>query len=215
MHEPLTRLFATIAIVAALPMACTPSTSTAPQASARIVAVAPFAVAQPLRTDPERFGGTSPEAVSRALSAKVAETLRGRGARVLSASEVRRALEESGVAPGETGTGGRAVPPETARIVAEKLGANALLVGRLTGWTERQGSAASATRGATVTFRMALFDAPGGRELWSTSFDRTQRPLSENILQAGQLPGGGTRWLTAGELARWGVERTARRVPLD
>ena len=182
----------------------------------QVVAVAPFAVAQHLREDPQRFGSSSPEAVTRLLAQQVAESLSGRGARVVMAKDVRRALEAAGIST-HTGPGGEArlLPPQAARVVAEKFGADALLVGELTRWAEREGQAAAATRGATVGFQVALFDAPGGQQLWSASFDQTQRPLSENLLAASRLPGGGTRWLTAEELARWGAQQTARQVPLQ
>lgn len=210
MHQPLPKLFAATVIAAFLITACAPSPVPEPPTT-RIVAVAPFVVSQSLLAAPARFANTSPQSVSQRLSTQVAETLRSRGLSVFSAHEVRDALAESGIRL-EPAT---ALPPETARVVAEKLGANALLIGELRRWSERQGSAIGATRGATVTLGLTLFDAPGGHQLWSASFDRTQLPLSENVLQAGQLPGGGTRWLTAEELALWGAGHTARQMPLQ
>jgi hypothetical protein len=45
-------------------------------------------------------------------------------------------------------------------------------------------------------------------------FNETQRPLSSNVLVASRYPGGGSRWLSAEELARWGAEETARSMPI-
>ena len=196
--------------------ACEQSPRRQAQEPTRAVAVAPLAVAQPLRDQPRRFGNSSPEAASRLVTREIVESLRKRGARVMSAEEVRQALVVTGASTGAGASGAsRTVPPKSARIVAEKFGADALLVGEITRWDEREGTAAAASRGASVTFHLALFDAPGGQQLWSTTFSHTQQPLSENVLAASQLPGRGSRWLSAEELARWGAQRTARQVPLN
>ena len=194
--------------------ACEQSLQRQAQESTRVVAVAPFSLAQPLRDQPQRFGGSSPEAASRLVTRQIVASLRERGARVMSAEEVRQALVVTGVSTRAGASGAsRTVPPESARIVAEKFGVDALLVGEITRWDEREGTTAAATRGASVAFHLALFDAPGGQQLWSTTFSHTQQPLSENLLAASRLPGRGSRWLSAEELARWGAQRNARQVP--
>jgi hypothetical protein len=66
-----------------------------------------------------------------------------------------------------------------------------------------------------VAFEVTLFAAPSGQKLWSARFDETQRALSENVLNARRYPGGGTRWLTAAELARWGAQAAAGAMPAD
>lgn len=223
MSERLAKILVAMPLVALLLSACGQSLrqSVEPalherQEPIRVVAVAPFAVAQPLREQPQGFGSSSPEAASRLVARQVVESLRGRGARVLSAEDVRQALEAAGVstraAPGDRIKG---LSSQIARIVAEAFGADALLMGELTRWAEREGQAASATRGASVGFQLTLLDAPGAQRLWSASFEQTQQPLSDNVLAAARLPGGGTRWLTAEELARWGAQQTAQQVPLD
>ena len=213
MLKRLTEPLSAIALVALALTACEPPVrqSAYPALGERrepvqVVVVTPFAVAPWLRDQPQRFGDSSPEAASRLLAGQVTETLSGRGVRVVPANDVRLALEAAG---------GEMRPPQVSHMVAEKFGADALLAGQLTRWVEREGTAAGATRGASVGFEIVLFDAPGGQRLWSGSFDQTQLPLSENLLQARRLPGGGTRWLTAEELARWGAEQTARQVPLN
>ena len=68
-------------------------------------------------------------------------------------------------------------------------------------------------KAAAVGFRVTLQGADG-RTLWSAEFDERQQPLGENVLRAGQYPGGGSRWLTAEELARWGAQETVAALPL-
>jgi len=79
---------------------------------------------------------------------------------------------------------------------------------------ERAGEAAGTMRPASVSFTITLYAAPGARPLWRGRFDETQRALNENIFNAGRYPGGGTRWLSAEEMARWGASEVALAMPL-
>ena len=171
----------------------------------QVVAVMPFAVSQGVRDASLQGAAFSPDAAVRVVSQQVTAILDERNVRIVSTEDVGSALYA---------TGSAAQMPEVAQLLAEAFAADAVIFGRLMRWVERQGTAAAASRGASVAFEIALFDAPGGVQLWSAVFDQTQLPLSENVLQASQLPGGGTRWLTAEELARWGAERIARLIPL-
>jgi hypothetical protein len=67
---------------------------------------------------------------------------------------------------------------------------------------------------ASVGFEVKILRAADGKLLWSGVFDHTQVALGVNALTAAQYPGGGTRWLTSEELARWGSLRLVREVPL-
>ncbi len=66
-----------------------------------------------------------------------------------------------------------------------------------------------ASRPASVSFRVTLYEAPSGFKLWSARFDETQRPLSDNLFNARRYPGGGSRWLTSTELVKWGAREVA------
>lgn len=138
------------------------------------------------------------------VSRYFAEALEQRGLLVVPADDVHRMLE-SVYADYE-----RVIPLQVARIAAERFGADAVIVGSVGRYRERSRDGG----GASVGFEVALYEAPSGRKLWSANFDETQRPLSENIFNASRLPGGGSRWLTADELAKWGAGETARQVPL-
>jgi len=92
------------------------------------------------------------------------------------------------------------------------FGATAVAVGRVTRWREREGSAAGATQPASVAFEVSLYEAPSGRRLWTGRFDETQKSITEAILRARQYPGGGTRWLSTEEFARWGAKEVAKSI---
>ena len=97
-------------------------------------------------------------------------------------------------------------------MAASKFGATAVLLGRVERYRERGGEAFGTSRPASVAFEVTLFSAPDGRRLWRARFDETQQSLGSNVLNAPRYPGGGTRWLSAGELARWGADAAARSL---
>jgi hypothetical protein len=43
--------------------------------------------------------------------------------------------------------------------------------------------------------------------VWQATFDKTQQALSDNILNAKEFFSMGARWLTADELARFGLKQ--------
>jgi hypothetical protein len=124
------------------------------------------------------------------------------------------------VAPGEVGAAlaARGVPVPSAdaaaaaRAAHEEFGATSVVLGRVTRFRERVGSAAGARVAASVAFEVFVHEAPSGRRLWAGRFDETQPALSANVARARQFPGGGTRWLTAAEVGRWGAGEVARAI---
>jgi hypothetical protein len=170
------------------------------------VAVMPF---YPVAPTGRSIGGGSP-AVSWDSAALVsgyfADALVAHGIIVIPASDLEIAFEAQGVP----------VPRLDARAAAERaakdFGATAVLLGKVSRWRERDGSAAGATTPASVAFEVSLHQAPTGRRLWTGRFDETQKSITEAILRARQYPGGGTRWLTAADFARWGAQETAKSM---
>jgi hypothetical protein len=96
--------------------------------------------------------------------------------------------------------------------VAREFGATSALFGTVYRYRERRGGDLGATRPASVGIELALHGAPGARVLWTARFDHTQAALSENALVAPRYPGAGSRWLTAEELVRWGLDAAAKRL---
>jgi TolB-like protein len=195
--------------LALLLLACTETVATQARpalaelaAPLRRVAVIPFATS-PLVRQEARGTGTEARVAAQLVSRFVAEALAARGIEVVAPEDVAATLA------------GADSTQRAAAVLAEKRGVDAVLLGDLTRWEEREGEAFGAMRAAAVGFRVTLQRAPSGAALWSAEFDERQQPLGDNVLRAGQYPGGGTRWLTAEELARWGAQETVRVLPLE
>jgi len=150
-------------------------------------------------------GGVSSENAS-LVASYFSDELAAQGVEVIAPSDLEMAFAGQGLPVP------RLDPKTAAERAASDFGATAVVLGRVTRWREREGSAAGATRPASVAFEVSLHEAPAGRRLWTGRFDETQRSMTENILRARQYPGGGTRWLTTEEFARWGAREVARSM---
>ncbi len=134
------------------------------------------------------------------------ESMADFGVPVVAPNEIARAFR---------GTGRplpRLDPVEAAAIASRDFGAQGVALGRVLRYREREGSAAGSANPASVSLEIAIYNVETGRRMWRGRFDQTQRSLTENILLARQLPGRGTRWLTAAELARWGTDQMVRSL---
>ena len=148
-------------------------------------------------------GVEAAELVSRFL----AEAIEQRGVPVIPASDTALAIQ------GASEPVSLANPGAVAALVARKFGATAVVMGEVTRYREREGGAGGAFRPASVGFVLTLYSAPEALRVWSARFDETQQSLSANVARARKYPGRGTRWLTAAELVRWGIENAIAAVP--
>jgi len=97
-------------------------------------------------------------------------------------------------------------PLGLSRKVGKLLDANVMAVGSVWRYRERKGGAGAVASPASVAFALHLVDVQSGDIVWSKSFVQTQRSLSENILNARAFFEQGAKWLTADELASYGVK---------
>jgi len=140
------------------------------------------------------------------VSSFVSEALAAQGIATISPNDVEIAF---------TGHGSpvpRLDPETTAVRCAHDFGATSVVLGRVLRWREREGSAAGSTRPASVSFEVTIYEATTARKLWVGRFDETQQSITDAILRARQYPGGGTRWLSAAEFARWGADEVAKSI---
>ena len=95
-----------------------------------------------------------------------------------------------------------------------KLKADAVLAGTLYRFRPRVGNAFSVEDAASVGFGVHLLRIRDGRLLWTRQFDETQKSLSEDLFQFGNFMKRGGGWLSARELAVFGLQEVMEGFPL-
>jgi hypothetical protein len=178
-----------------------------PPGTLKKIAVMPFQVKDTLvRYSAET--GSSPEATAQLVARFMTEALVRRGVAVIAPSDVAIALAGNGV------TTPTFDPRAAAELAAREFGATAVMLGRVSRYRERGGEKYGSSTAASVAFEVTIYSAPAAQRVWVSKFDETQRALSENVFNARRYPGGGTRWLTAAELAQWGAGSAADALPV-
>jgi hypothetical protein len=105
---------------------------------------------------------------------------------------------------------------DTIRVLQEvgkTFGCDAVLAGHIYRWEERQGTAIGVHSPASVAFNLNLIRPNDGAIIWRTRFDKTQKSLSENLLDAETFFQSGGRWLTAEKLAILGLNKVLKGMP--
>ncbi len=185
------------------PPVVTGQTFSAVAGSTKVVAVMPFYPHPELR---QRNPGVDVDALAKNVAIYVADALAAQGVRVVPPTDLQISFMNDGrPLP-------RRDPKTAAEVAARDFGASSVVLGEVTRWRDRDGRNLGSGTAASVAYTLRLFEAPGGRRLWTSRFDHTQRTLTGNLLIARKYPGGGTRWLTAAELARWGASAAAENM---
>ena len=150
-------------------------------------------------------GNEGPEA-AKLVTRIASEAFAAAGLQMIPASDVAQVFEAAGQPVPRDDRGALAA------AAAREFGATAVLSGTVYRYRERSGGDLGSTQPASVGVELTLHTAPGARSLWTARFDHTQHALSENALVASRYPGSGSRWLTAAELTRWGLDSAAKEV---
>jgi hypothetical protein len=152
-------------------------------------------------------GSASPETAAELVARFMTDAIAKRGIQVIPASDLAIAFNAQGLKAADVN------PRTAAELAAREFGATAIMVGQVSRYRERGGEKYGSTSAASVAFNVTIYAADPVQRVWSSQFDETQRALSENIINARRYPGGGTRWLTAAELAQWGAESAVGTLP--
>lgn len=123
------------------------------------------------------------------------------GLQLLSPNESARVAREV--------SGGTTTETMPAHKIAQRLGADAALSGKVLVYQERVGSRLGADPPAAVGFEVKLV-APDGMVLWEGNYYEKQRPMTEDFLGFVQRYG---VFVTAEELAAYGAEELAEAFP--
>ena len=98
-------------------------------------------------------------------------------------------------------------PQSLAIALGRKLQTDHVMVGIVWRYKERVGTAQASASPASVAFTLYLLNVEQGISVWQATFDKTQQALSDNLLNAKEFFSMGARWLTAEELARFGIKQ--------
>jgi len=97
--------------------------------------------------------------------------------------------------------------------VGKALGADVVITGRVLRFTERTGGSLGSQRPASVGFVVEMINVGDGQILWSSQYSETQKALSEDLNTLPLFLKRGGKWLTARELAEYGVEEMIKTLP--
>ncbi len=98
------------------------------------------------------------------------------------------------------------------RAFGKDMEADAILYGKLYRFRERIGSPYAVKTPASVAFSLILVRVADGAVLWRYSFDQTQEALTSNLLNWRFYKEKGMRWVTAEELAAYGIEQAVKEL---
>lgn len=97
--------------------------------------------------------------------------------------------------------------------MGKRLQTEAVLAGTLYRFRQRVGGPLSVETAASVGYGVHLIRVRDGRLLWSRHFDETQKSLSEDLFKFGTFVKRGGAWLTAQELATFGLNTIMADFP--
>jgi hypothetical protein len=101
---------------------------------------------------------------------------------------------------------------EFARHVAEKVGANLVVMGAVTLYRQRKGNAWAIESPAGVDFQAVLLRASDGRVVGHVRFAYTQQSLTENLFDLPKFIEARGRWMTREEILAGGLDDAAARL---
>jgi TolB-like protein len=109
-------------------------------------------------------------------------------------------------------------PPTMANLqddaiaLGHALSADAVLYGSVQRYRERVGVDYAAQSPASVSFKLHLIDVNLKQVVWTASFDRTQKALTENVFNLVEFVKSNGRWVRAHEIANQGVEEAVANL---
>lgn len=97
--------------------------------------------------------------------------------------------------------------------IGQQFSVDAVLVGYIYRWRELEGSSYAARRTASVSFDLYMVKSSNGAILFQGNYDKTQKPLSENLLDRITFFRAKGKWLSAEGLAKLGLEDLVAKLP--
>lgn len=105
-------------------------------------------------------------------------------------------------------------PTEVIKDIGKAFEADAVVIGQVYRWQDRVGGDYGIERPASVAFDLSLIRSADGAVIWRGNYDKTQKSLMEDLLDLDTYLQGRGRWLTAEELAAFGLKRLLDDIPI-
>jgi len=106
-----------------------------------------------------------------------------------------------------------ATPKSIAIEIGKSIGADFVIVGSVWRYRNRVTARGSSDQPTSVAFVVYLLDVPTGTTIWKSSFIKSQTALTDDISNLALVLKGGVKWLTADELAQYGVDEVLKEFP--
>lgn len=128
--------------------------------------------------------------------------------------EIIRPMQAQGARAEIIADGGdRLNPREFIVELGRRTDADAVLSGHVYRYIERVGGDYSVDSPASVLFDLDLVRTSDGRVVWRGNFNETQQNLFSNVLKLGQFLERNGTWLSAKDLAHYGMKDLLKRFP--
>ncbi len=99
------------------------------------------------------------------------------------------------------------------KAIGQELKADGVIWGGIFRFENRKGTAYGVQEPASVSLDLHLLRVSDGSIVWKTQWSHTQKSLSEDLFQLGEVAKRGLRWLTADELAQSGLAQMIKNFP--
>ncbi|MCX7991258.1 MAG: hypothetical protein N2999_04370, partial [Proteobacteria bacterium] len=128
---------------------------------------------------------------------------------VVTWEEVKSKMEQNGI----NYDGYDSVKAELIKSLGDLFKAEAVLKGHVLKYVDKIGGKYGISRPASVSLLINLYDTKDGSLIWHGSYKETQISLSENLLNIDLFLKRGFKWLTADELAKFGISEIISKIP--
>ncbi len=95
---------------------------------------------------------------------------------------------------------------------AEQAGADLILTGFISNYSQRVGSDLGVESPASISFLTRLYDSQTGEILWQYFYTERQSPLFENLAEVGKFLKRKGKWVTTWELSEEGINVVVKRL---
>jgi hypothetical protein len=104
-------------------------------------------------------------------------------------------------------------PLRLIKAMGHEMKADYVLWGNVFRFQERQGTSYGVRQPASVAFDLHLMRVKDGKLIWRAQWARTQKSLSENLLEINSFVKDKMRWVTAEELSIQGLKKMLKDFP--